>query len=62
VNGSQRERDPDGDALLIREGLTKVLAGCGIDVVAGVGSAGDLLDVIDEHYPDVAIVDIRMPP
>ena len=50
------------DALLIREGLTKVLAGCGIDVVAGVASADELLDVIDEHRPDVAIVDIRMPP
>jgi DNA-binding NarL/FixJ family response regulator len=50
------------DALLIREGLTKVLAGCGIDVTAGVGTVGDLLDAIDEHHPDVAIVDIRMPP
>lgn len=50
------------DALLIREGLTKVLAVCGIDVVAGVCNASDLLDAIDEHHPDVAIVDIRMPP
>ncbi|HEY7143384.1 MAG TPA: response regulator transcription factor [Streptosporangiaceae bacterium] len=50
------------DALLIREGLARVLAGCGIEVLAGVGSVSALLDAIDEHQPDVAIVDIRMPP
>jgi DNA-binding NarL/FixJ family response regulator len=50
------------DALLIREGLIRVLAGCGIDVVAGVASADELLNVVEEHRPDVAIVDIRMPP
>jgi DNA-binding NarL/FixJ family response regulator len=50
------------DALLIREGLTKILAGCGIDVVAQVGNVAALLAAVDEHRPDVAIVDIRMPP
>lgn len=50
------------DALLIREGLTRVLAGCGIEVLAGAGSVSGLLDAIDAHQPDVAIVDIRMPP
>ena len=50
------------DALLIREGLTRILAGCGIEVLAGAGSVSGLLDAIDAHQPDVAIVDIRMPP
>jgi DNA-binding NarL/FixJ family response regulator len=50
------------DALLIREGLTRVLAGCGIDVVASAGSVAELLDAVEAHRPDVALVDIRMPP
>ena len=50
------------DQLLIREGLTKVLAGCGIDVPASAGTVSGLMDAIDAHHPDAAIVDIRMPP
>ena len=50
------------DQLLIREGLTKVLAGCGIDVPATAGTVSGLMDAIDAHHPDAAIVDIRMPP
>ncbi len=50
------------DALLIREGLTRVLASCGIEVAGSAGNVSGLLDAIDEHHPDAAIVDIRMPP
>ena len=50
------------DQLLIREGLTKVLAGCGIHVPASAGTVSGLMDAIDAHHPDAAIVDIRMPP
>lgn len=50
------------DALLIREGLAKVLVGCGIEVLASVGTVSGLMDAVDALQPDVAIVDIRMPP
>ena len=50
------------DAALIRDGLSRVLAHAGIDVIAQVDRADDLLRVVTEHEPDVAIVDIRMPP
>jgi DNA-binding NarL/FixJ family response regulator len=50
------------DAALLREGLARVLAGAGIEVVGQVGSADDLLEMVAEARPDVAIVDIRMPP
>jgi DNA-binding NarL/FixJ family response regulator len=50
------------DATLLREGLARVLAGAGIRVAAQVGTAADLLSVVDESRPDVAVVDIRMPP
>jgi DNA-binding NarL/FixJ family response regulator len=50
------------DATLIREGLARLLAEEGFDVVAQVGDAGELLARVDRDRPDVAIVDIRMPP
>jgi DNA-binding NarL/FixJ family response regulator len=50
------------DAAVLREGLARVLAGCGIEVAAQVGSADELLRAVDELHPDVAVVDIRMPP
>jgi DNA-binding NarL/FixJ family response regulator len=50
------------DSVLLREGLTRLLADAGIEVVAGVGDAETLLRVVDELRPDVAIVDVRMPP
>ena len=49
------------DQLLIREGLTKVLAGCGIDIRPRRHRQRPD-DAIDAHHPDAAIVDIRMPP
>jgi DNA-binding NarL/FixJ family response regulator len=50
------------DAAVLREGLARVLADAGIEVAAQVGNADDLLAAVDELHPDVAVVDIRMPP
>jgi DNA-binding NarL/FixJ family response regulator len=50
------------DAALLREGLAGVLRGAGIDVVAQAGDADELLAAVDALRPDVAVVDIRMPP
>ena len=50
------------DAALFREGLVRLLAERGHEVVAGVADAAQLLRAVDEHRPDVAVVDIRMPP
>ncbi len=50
------------DSILVREGIASILARAGIEVAAQVGSADELLDEVDAHVPDVAIVDVRMPP
>ncbi|MCO1653812.1 response regulator transcription factor [Pseudonocardia humida] len=50
------------DAALFREGLARVLADAGFDVVAKVGDAHALLERVRAEPPDVAVVDIRMPP
>ncbi len=50
------------DSVLLRAGLTRVLEGSGITVVAAVGDAEALLKAVEEHRPDVAVVDVRMPP
>jgi DNA-binding NarL/FixJ family response regulator len=50
------------DAALLREGLARVLAAAGVDVVAQAGTADELLAAVAEHQPDVAVTDIRMPP
>ncbi|NKY09469.1 response regulator [Cellulomonas hominis] len=50
------------DALLLREGLVRLLQEAGHTVVAAVGTAPDLLDAVREHRPDLAVVDVRMPP
>jgi len=50
------------DSVLLREGLTRLLADAGIEVVAAVGDADALLRTVDDLQPDVAIVDVRMPP
>ena len=50
------------DSLLVRAGIVSLLREAGIDVVAQASSAEELLRDVDEHRPDVAIVDIRMPP
>jgi len=50
------------DSRLIREGIASFVRGEGIDVVAEASTADELLEAVDLHEPDVAIVDIRMPP
>jgi DNA-binding NarL/FixJ family response regulator len=50
------------DAAIMRDGLTQTLARRGHDVIAAVGDAEALLEAVAEHRPDVAIVDVRMPP
>ena len=50
------------DAVLLREGMSRVLADVGEEVVAAVGDAPALLAAAEEHEPDLAVVDIRMPP
>jgi len=50
------------DTVLLREGLAGLLEDAGHEVVARVGDADALLAVVAEHEPDLAIVDVRMPP
>ena len=50
------------DSAVVRAGLAEILADRGHEVVAAVGDAGDLLAAVDEHHPDAAVVDVRMPP
>jgi DNA-binding NarL/FixJ family response regulator len=50
------------DSLLVREGIAHLLTKAGIDVLAQVANAEDLLDSVRSEHPDVAVVDIRMPP
>jgi DNA-binding NarL/FixJ family response regulator len=50
------------DAAVMREGLTRLLTDRGHDVCAAVADGDALLAAVAEHHPDVAVVDIRMPP
>jgi DNA-binding NarL/FixJ family response regulator len=50
------------DDSLLREGLALLLRAEGLDVVATTDNPDDFLKAVDEHVPDVAIVDVRMPP
>jgi len=50
------------DNVLLREGVARVLRDGGFDVVGAVGDATALLDLVADSRPDIAIVDIRMPP
>ncbi len=50
------------DLALLREGLVRLLAENGMDVVAAVEDAAALRRAVQEHRPDVAIVDVRLPP
>ena len=50
------------DSRLLREGIASFVRGEGIEVVAEASNAEELLAAVDGHEPDVAIVDIRMPP
>lgn len=50
------------DSVLLREGVVRVLEDDGFEVVGQAGDAEDLLRKVGAHAPDVAVVDIRMPP
>jgi DNA-binding NarL/FixJ family response regulator len=50
------------DQMLLREGVARLLEEAGMEVVAQSGDAEDLLRKVGAHKPDVAIVDVRMPP
>ncbi len=50
------------DSVLLRVGLVKVLETAGFEVAAEVGDAQALLAAVEEHRPDLAVVDVRMPP
>jgi DNA-binding NarL/FixJ family response regulator len=50
------------DSVLLREGLASLLVGAGFDVVARCGDADGLRRAVAALHPDVAVVDIRMPP
>jgi DNA-binding NarL/FixJ family response regulator len=50
------------DSVLLRAGLTKLLTDGGFEVVAAVADAEQLLSAVDARRPDVAVVDVRMPP
>jgi DNA-binding NarL/FixJ family response regulator len=50
------------DTVLLREGLAGLLEDAGHEVVARVGDAQALMSVVAEHEPDLAVVDVRMPP
>ena len=50
------------DAVLLRDGLARLLEEYGFSVVGAVANADDLLEVVGETAPDLCIVDVRMPP
>jgi DNA-binding NarL/FixJ family response regulator len=50
------------DNLLVREGIASLLAQRGLEVAGQADSADELLEQVAQHQPDVAIIDIRMPP
>jgi len=50
------------DQALLRQGIVRLLADAGFDVVAEAADADALLRAVEEHEPDVAIIDVQMPP
>jgi len=50
------------DSVLLRDGLTRMLSDGGFEVVAAVPDAAHLLRAVAEHQPDLALIDVRMPP
>jgi DNA-binding NarL/FixJ family response regulator len=50
------------DEVLLREGLARLLEDAGFEIAGRCGDAGALLRMVDGRRPDVAVVDIRMPP
>ena len=50
------------DSLLVREGIASLLRRAGFEVVAEASTGDKAVELVDAHTPDIAIVDIRMPP
>lgn len=50
------------DHLLLRDGLIRLLSANGFDIAASVDNAAGLLDIVAEQEPDVAVIDVRLPP
>jgi DNA-binding NarL/FixJ family response regulator len=50
------------DSVVLRDGIVLVLREHDIDVVAAVDNAKALLDAVNAHQPDLAVIDVRMPP
>ena len=50
------------DSVLLREGIARLLEDAGMEVVGQAGDAEDLLRKVQAHKPDVAVIDVRMPP
>ena len=50
------------DAVLLREGLARILADSGFEVIGQAGDAPSLVDLVRRNAPDVAVIDLRMPP
>src|SRR5687767_15304249 len=50
------------DSVLLREGLARLLEESGFEVAGQAGDGEDLLRKVGAHKPDVAVVDVRMPP
>jgi DNA-binding NarL/FixJ family response regulator len=50
------------DSFVVREGLVRILRDAGFDVVAGVATADELLDLVKDEHPDAVLIDIRLPP
>ncbi|WLQ49257.1 response regulator transcription factor [Streptomyces poriferorum] len=50
------------DSVLLREGLIGLLERFGHQVVAGAGTADELIAAVSEHGPDIVVTDVRMPP
>jgi DNA-binding NarL/FixJ family response regulator len=70
ATGAARPREPNDrvrvliadDSVLLREGIARLLETSGFDVVAQAGDGDELLRKVVAHEPDVAVVDVRMPP
>jgi DNA-binding NarL/FixJ family response regulator len=50
------------DSVLLREGLVRLLTDAGCAVVASVADGPSLVAAVEEHRPDISVVDVRMPP
>ncbi|HTI35765.1 MAG TPA: response regulator transcription factor [Miltoncostaea sp.] len=50
------------DSVIVREGLARLLAEHGLEVVGSAGEPGELMRLVADAAPDVAVIDIRMPP